>query len=95
MQCERAPDVLGISLSYRILFQFKPGRRHVLECVLGCLPFCLRQLATLFFRVDALSEKFSGFDRFLPGLSEREFWVGAEAHIDAVFGNRLPIVEVP
>jgi hypothetical protein len=49
----------------------------------------------MFFRVDALREKLSGVDRFLPGLRERKFWAGAEAHVDTVLGNRLPIVEVP
>ena len=68
MQRQRAPDVLGISLSHRILFQLKPGRRYVLQCVLGCLSFCLFRLATLVYRVDALSQKVSGFDRLIPGL---------------------------
>ena len=54
MQRNLAPDVLGIGRGDRIFFQLKPGQRHDLECVLGCLPFCLLQLATLFFRVDVL-----------------------------------------
>ena len=49
----------------------------------------------LLFRVDGLCKQFSGFDRFLFCLRERELWVGAESHVDTILRYRMTVVEVP
>lgn len=57
VQREGAPDVLGVGLCHCILFQFIPGRRHVLEGVFGRrLPGLLHGIPFLF-GIDAVGEE--------------------------------------
>ncbi|MDT4852810.1 hypothetical protein FQZ97_870550 [compost metagenome] len=59
VQREGAPDVLGVGLCHRILFQLIPGRRHVLEGVFGRrLPGLLYGIPFLF-GVDTVGEEFT------------------------------------
>lgn len=59
VQSEGAPDVLGVGLGHRILFQLIPGRRHVLEGVFGRrLPGLLYGIPFLF-GVDTVGEEFT------------------------------------
>lgn len=59
VQREGAPNVLGVGLCHRILFQFIPGRRHVLECVLGRRLLSLLYGIPFLFGVDAVGEEFT------------------------------------
>ena len=57
--------------------------------------FYLIQRIALHLWIGGLGEQLACFDRHLSGVRQRELWVGPQAHVDAVLGHRLAVVEIP
>ncbi|MNI60454.1 hypothetical protein D3C73_1156710 [compost metagenome] len=95
MQGERPPDVLGVGRRDRVFLELEPGGGHVLEGVFRFCALGLIQRIALHLRIDALGEQLACFDRHLSGVRQRELWVGAQAHVDAVLGHRFTVIEIP
>lgn len=79
----------------RVLLEFEPSGGHVLEGVFRFCALGFIQRIALHLRIDALGEQLPRIDCHLSCVRQRQFGVGPEADVDALFGHWFAVVEIP